>query len=146
MNCPNCGQLCNDIFCANCGTRVRAQIACTSCGNLFDGTFCPRCGTKAGSDSYRYNAEPKPTVVINNVNNNSAYAGGWPGVSFKNRWVALILCIFFGFFGAHRFYVGKIGTGVFWLLTFGVFGFGWIVDIFVILLGGFRDAYGLYLK
>lgn len=64
----------------------------------------------------------------------------------KSKTVALLLCIFLGFFGAHRFYVGKVGTGVIWLLTAGAFGIGWIVDIFTILFGGFYDADGYVLR
>lgn len=55
----------------------------------------------------------------------------------KNKWVALLLCFFFGAFGVHRFYEGKIGTGILYLLTFGVFGIGALVDFFAIL---FRKA------
>ena len=47
-------------------------------------------------------------------------------MSEKSRLVTLFFCIWFGMFGGHRFYVGKTGTGVVWLLTFGCFFIGFI--------------------
>lgn len=64
-----------------------------------------------------------------------------PG-SRKSRLVALLLCMFLGVYGIHRFYVGKVGTGLLWLFTLGLFGFGWFIDLLVVALGGFRDANG----
>jgi TM2 domain-containing membrane protein YozV len=65
-------------------------------------------------------------------------------ISPKSRLVALLLCIFLGGLGIHRFYVGKIGTGILWLLTGGVFGIGYIVDIILICVGSFTDDAGLF--
>ncbi len=63
-----------------------------------------------------------------------------------NRWVLAILCFFFGALGVHRFIVGKIGTGVVWLLTGGVFGVGVLVDFIMLLIGSFTDKNGKQIK
>jgi len=60
-------------------------------------------------------------------------------MSEKSRLVTLLMCFYFGIFGGHRFYVGKTGTGIIWLLTLGVFGIGLIVDLIMIITGSFRD-------
>jgi TM2 domain-containing membrane protein YozV len=67
-------------------------------------------------------------------------------VSPKNRIVALILAIFFGWFGIHRFYVGKIGTGILMFVTIGGFAIWWLVDIFTLAIGSFTDKAGLFLR
>lgn len=65
----------------------------------------------------------------------------------SNSWVVtLLFVIFLGALGIHRFYVGKIGTGILFLLTGGILGIGWIVDLITIVVGGFRDKSGLRVK
>lgn len=51
-----------------------------------------------------------------------------------NKWIALALCILLGYLGLHRFYEGKIWTGILWLLTGGLCGVGIIVDAVLIVL------------
>lgn len=63
-------------------------------------------------------------------------------VSNKNKWVTLALCVFLGFFGAHRFYVGKVGTGVLYIFTVSGLGFGWIIDMVMICCNKFTDSTG----
>ena len=62
--------------------------------------------------------------------------------SDKSRAVALALCIPLGVFGAHRFYVGKIGTGLLQLCTLGGLGLWWLYDLITIASGEFRDVDG----
>ena len=62
--------------------------------------------------------------------------------SDKKKITALLLAIFLGGLGVHRFYVGKIGTGIVWLLTGGCFGIGAIIDIVMIAVGKFKDKQG----
>lgn len=62
--------------------------------------------------------------------------------SKKLRLSALLLAIFLGELGIHRFYVKKIGTGILWFLTFGCFGIGWLVDLIMIISGEFKTKDG----
>lgn len=67
-------------------------------------------------------------------------------ISPKSKWIAFILCLFFGYLSFHRFYVGKVGTGIIYILSGGLFGIGIIYDIIMILFGKFKDQYEMYLK
>jgi TM2 domain-containing membrane protein YozV len=63
-------------------------------------------------------------------------------VSDKSRGVTLALASLIGPFGAHRFYVGKVSTGVLQLCTLGGLGIWWLYDWILVVAGGFRDADG----
>ncbi len=66
--------------------------------------------------------------------------------SDKKRWVALSLCFFLGYMGIHRFYVGKVGTGILYMMTLGFLGIGILIDFVMILCGVFQDEHGHYLR
>ena len=83
------------------------------------------------------------TNTNTNVNNNGHHG---PVYSDKNKWVAFLLCLFTGILGFHRFYVGKVGTGILYLCTAGLCGVGVIYDCVMILIGSFKDKYGRKLR
>lgn len=116
-----------------------------------EGSSCGYCGYREETASNAANTaaagqQPaaQPQVIINNQ---TVVSGdNVQGVSSKSKLVALLLSIFFGGLGIHRFYVGKIGTGILYLLTAGLFGIGWLVDIVLIACGSFKDSLGLPLR
>lgn len=67
-------------------------------------------------------------------------------MSKYNKTVALILCIFLGYFGVHHFYVNNSKKGLLYLCTIGLFGIGWIIDIILICIDKFKDGDGLILS
>jgi TM2 domain-containing membrane protein YozV len=66
--------------------------------------------------------------------------------SVKSYTATLLLALTLGYLGAHRFYAGKVGTGLLFLFTFGFFGIGWIIDIFTVAFGNFTDKSGQFLR
>lgn len=62
--------------------------------------------------------------------------------SDKSRGIAFMLAIVLGVFGAHRFYVGKIGTGLLMLCTVGGLGIWYLYDVIMVASGSFQDAEG----
>ena len=67
---------------------------------------------------------------------------GAPDASDRSRGVALALSGVLGFFGCHRFYVGKVGSGLCQLFTLGGLGIWWVYDVILVASGSFRDAEG----
>lgn len=110
------------MYCRNCGKEIANDVK-----------FCPACGSSQ---------EQTPQQPVINIVNTNANVHGYGNYIPKHKWTAFWLCFFLGYFGAHRFYVGKSGTGVLWLFTCGMFGIGWLIDLIVILCCGFRDKMG----
>jgi ribosomal protein L37E len=96
-------------------------------------TYCPRCGHKLAIGGHYCSQCAFPVPPDERYYD---YLDSSP----HSRLVALLLCALLGYFGAHRFYVGKIGTGILWLCTAGLFGAGYIIDLILIAAGIFRDA------
>ncbi len=61
-------------------------------------------------------------------------------VSDRSRGVALCLGISLGMFGAHRFYTGKVLTGILQAGTLGGMGLWWLYDMILLAAGEFRDV------
>jgi len=109
-------------FCKYCGAKIPEDaVLCTACGRQVEEL---------------HGAKETPNIVINNSNMNSNVNtnvnGGFAGQP-KNKWIALALCAFLGFLGAHKFYEGKGGMGVLYILTVGLCGIGWFFDFFSLL-------------
>jgi len=58
----------------------------------------------------------------------------------------VLLCLLLGALGVHRFYVGKVGTGILQLVTLGGLGIWAFIDLIMIILGNFKDKEGRYIK
>lgn len=114
---------------------------CSKCGKEIDNDaiICPLCGV-ATQNFNILQKNSQPQVVINNTNtntnvnkNSNVNTGIEVGRRVKNKWIALLLCIFLGWFGAHKFYEGKNGMGILYLFTMGILGVGVIIDFIVLL-------------
>ncbi len=134
IKCPECGREISDNAsnCPGCGYTFTETKFCRHCGEKIavDSVVCTKCGRQVEDMSSK-----NPHIIINNSSSASASSTASTSNSNyirgkrKDKWVALILCIFLGFFGAHKFYEGKTGMGILYLFTMGLFGIGWIIDI-----------------
>lgn len=108
---------------------------CKYCGEQIDKecVVCPKCGKQVEE----LKASDKNIIINNSASSSaSASAAASPTVVIggraKNKWIALLLCVFT--FCGHKFYEGKILMGILYLCTAGLFGIGWIIDIIALLM------------
>lgn len=108
-------------YCRHCGAQIpAAAVVCTHCGCQVE-------------ELHQAN---QPNIVINNANTNTntnMNNVGGRSAQARSKWVALLLCFFLGYLGAHKFYEGKNGMGILYLFTVGFFGIGWCIDFFALL-------------
>ena len=140
--CINCGNELDDnfVFCPECGNKVNEVPS----GNAFSESsfdkysgntkICKKCGSEMPEDSFyclccgnTFKESADELEAIKRKIN--MQTGTW-----KNKWISLLLCIFLEWLGIHRFYEGKVVTGILYLFTLGFFGVGWIIDIIRIAL------------
>jgi hypothetical protein len=95
---------------------------CHACGSVIDAlaVVCPRCGVMQHDAALALQADQSEKRIL----------------------PAFLLCFFLGWLGAHRFYAGKIGTGLLQLFTLGGLGIWALVDLIMIATGSFRDRDG----
>lgn len=124
-------------------------MKCPNCNAEVTGRFCTYCGSELPKEKESINITDNRSIVINNYYSQSAparkKAEASPVYSNKSKTVALVLCILLGYFCAHYFYIGKPGIGFLYFCTMGLFGIGWLVDIYRIASGKFRDKNNLLL-
>ena len=116
------------MYCRNCGNEVAPQaVICPECGvNPKNGkNYCQHCGnTTFATDK----------ICVN--------CGAQLAAQGKDWLITLLLNIFVGVFGVHRFYTGNIGIGIGQLLTGGGCGIWTIIDLILIITDKYKDGDG----
>lgn len=136
IQCPECGKEISDkaVSCPNCGYSFQKMKFCKFCGERIpeDSIICTKCGRQVEN-------QQQNGFTINNVSNasSSSSAQATEQSTLRNqkkidKTTALVLCVFLGWCGAHKFYEGKVGMGILYIFTMGLFGIGWIIDIITI--------------
>jgi len=126
MFCRNCGKELTGTpeFCLNCGAKpIAGNNFCHACGSQTNPQMeiCPKCGARL-------------------------VKGIAEEISPKSRLATTLLAFFLGEFGAHRFYLGKIGTAIAMLFTLGGLGIWALIDFIFAVSGFMKDKEGKIIK
>jgi len=126
------------MFCRNCGKELTGTPEiCLGCGAkpLAGNSFCQACGAETN---------PLAEICIKcGVRLGKAEA---IGISPKSRLITTLLAWFLGMLGVHRFYLGKIGTGIAMIFTLGGLGIWYLVDFIMAVTGTMTDTEGKLIK
>jgi TM2 domain-containing membrane protein YozV len=132
------------MFCRNCGKELTGTPEiCLGCGArpLVGSSFCHACGAETN---------PLAEICVKcgvRLSQAEVPAGD---ISSKSRLITTLLCIlpswFFAIAGIHRFYLGKIGTGIAMLLTLGGLGIWTLIDFIIVVTGNMKDKEGKLIK
>ena len=148
LTCPQCGAQVPDGTgtCAYCGAHLvmdqkaspqsAGQVKyCKFCGKQipYDAVVCTGCGRQV--EELRTRTAPAPQQTVNHpyVVRQTVNVQALRPDLFRDKWVALLLCLFLGVFGVHKFYEKKIGMGLLYLFTFGLFTIGVMADLVILL-------------
>lgn len=110
-------------FCKHCGGKIAEEAV-----------VCPLCGCQV--EELHQNNQGNQQVILNNNTNYNANNYNNVNVPYgkkRDKLTAILLCLFLGWIGAHRFYEGKIATGILYALTLGLFGVGILIDLIILL-------------
>jgi len=118
-------EVCGTAFCEGCLVNVSGRW------------FCKQHVADLIKNNHR------PPRYSHHYHSHYNYSDHYP---YRSRIIALFLCIFLGPVGVHRFYAGKVGTGLLYLFTGGLFAIGWLFDILRIVSGEFLDVNGRPLR
>lgn len=123
---------------------------CPSCGNNIEDSakFCKSCGAKTDAATAAPQTSPQqqyqqPQHQYQQPQSQYQQPMGQPITTEGKDWlITLLLCIFLGGLGVHRFYAGHTTTGILMLVTAGGCGIWVIIDIIMIVTGSFKDSDG----
>ena len=129
------------MFCRNCGKElIGTPEICLNCGAKpsAGNSFCQACG-----------AATNPLAEICIKCGAGLAKAEAVDISPKSRLTTTLLCIlptWVGVAGIHRFYLGKIGTGIAMLLTYGGLGIWTLIDFIFAVSGSMKDKEGKLIK
>ena len=127
------------MFCRNCGKElIGTPEICLGCGAkpLIGSSYCHACGVKT-SPTAEFCTKCGAKLGVKTLDSN---------VSEKSRLAVTLLAWFLGQFGIHRFYLGKIGTGILMILTLGGLGIGALIEFIIAVTGNMKDKEGKLIK